>query len=83
MKIEYDPAIDRWLVKGLGYFHSRKDAEDAIAARASPEKRYTQTLKALVTVKMLNDLQAMAKRRKVSVAAVVRDAIEKELETWQ
>lgn len=74
MKPVYEESTLKWRVKGLGLFDTPREAWEAIRLN---EKKTMLTL--MISRKMLNDLRAVADKRKISVSEFVRQAIEKEV----
>ena len=74
MKLVYDECTLKWRVKGLGLFDTPQEAWKAIRLN---EKKTMLTL--MISRKMLNDLRAVAEKRKISVSELVRQAVEKEV----
>lgn len=74
MKPVYDECTLKWRVKGLGLFDTPREAWEAIRLN---EKKTMLTL--MISRKMLNDLRAVAEKRKISVSELVRQAVEKEV----
>jgi hypothetical protein len=74
MKPIYDECSLKWRVQGVGLFDTPQEAWRVIR-----DNERTKMLTLMVSPKMMNDLRALAKERKISISELVRRVIEKEV----
>lgn len=74
MKPHYVPWVNKWTMKGYGYFNTLEDAQKTIER----DKKQCQIVVKISSIEK-EELQRLAKARKTTMANIIRQAIEKEV----
>lgn len=78
MKAQYDPYIQRWYVKGIGYFDHLAEAEDAIKSL-----NQSSTMLIRINPNLRSKLARYAESKNVSASELIRQLIEKEMKDYE
>ena len=74
MKPYYVSWVNKWTIKGYGYFNTLEDAQKTIER----DKKKHQIVVKISSIEK-EELQSLAKARKTTMANIVRQAIKKEV----
>ena len=82
MNVEYNPYIQKWYVKGLGFFDNPNEAKKRIRAEKDARKKeavLTDSILLRISPALKHRLQEIAVSENTTVSEIIRRAVEKEI----